>query len=233
MNRYEFDSLINFPNNYFVSRKYGYVFVSVPKCATSTMKKFLFEHVEKVSTEGVDIHGYGNYPKKPFLAPSDIFTNILMFKLFFVFSVVRNPYDRIISAYLDKIVRNKPEKLQITETLGVHFSFDVSFDDFLSALTRISPCAMDPHFSPQFNVLNLDKIKYDQLLRFESLSSDLVSLCSNLSVSNDFDIQKLNVVHHSTNVEAFKENFINNEHIFTINKIYSTDFSNLKYTSLV
>lgn len=81
----------------------------------------------------------------------------------YVFSCLRNPFTRALSAYLDKIVTGaKTDRMEFRRR-PVN-----TFESFLRAISDFNPTQMDPHFRPQYLNLNYPKIAYDALLYLES-----------------------------------------------------------------
>ena len=95
---------------------------------------------------------------------------------YFAFSFVRHPFDRLVSAYLDKIVNNKVEFYN-TVAENIHKKYgNVTFENFLLHIlsTRYDP---DPHWIPYYKVCPYcDITKYAQSQftgRLETFESDL------------------------------------------------------------
>jgi hypothetical protein len=86
------------------------------------------------------------------------------------FTFVRNPYSRILSGYLDKIVADEAEWARLSEELQL--TEKPSFRDFLVRLGEMDPVWIDIHFKSQFLLTRPDVIDYDFIGRFETLDRD-------------------------------------------------------------
>jgi hypothetical protein len=81
----------------------------------------------------------------------------------YLISSVRNPFARLLSAYLDKVLRDDRRLYNEVRHLQ-----NVSFIDFLRALKAFKPNRMDRHFRPQHLNLNYPKIAYDAIFYLEN-----------------------------------------------------------------
>jgi hypothetical protein len=71
------------------------------------------------------------------------------------FSVVRNPFARVLSAYLNKVGPRKHVWQHISLSIGLKPETHPSLDDLLRALLDHDPFAVDKHFQPQWiNILH-------------------------------------------------------------------------------
>lgn len=67
------------------------------------------------------------------------------------FTVVRNPFARALSAYLDKMRPGDPHGRGFCNRYGLAPRVDrIGFDSFLACLAADHPRRMDPHFRPQY-----------------------------------------------------------------------------------
>jgi hypothetical protein len=147
-----------------ISHKYGYIFVHVPKCGGTSFEKFLFE------IEGVSRPDYlGNLSKenkrKYFLDHrknqvhcfhSEI--DITLREEYFSFSIVRNPFDRVVSEY----------------TWDPQFK-NISFLDFLNMQNKWQP----RHKNAQVDFM--DK-HLNFIGRFENLQDDFNTICDKIGI---------------------------------------------------
>ena len=83
-----------------------------------------------------------------------------------VFVTIRNPYSRVLSAFLDKFRFDAYRKK--------HGAFDLTPDGFDAFLRWLDAGGLprDAHWAPQVNLLALPLDRYDAVLRFESLRDD-------------------------------------------------------------
>jgi hypothetical protein len=71
------------------------------------------------------------------------------------FTVVRNPFARTLSAYLNKVGLGKKPWIRISATMGLSPDVHPSLEDLLQAMIDSNPFTIDKHFQPQWmNVLH-------------------------------------------------------------------------------
>lgn len=101
---------------------------------------------------------------------------------YFRFAVLRAPFDRLLSAYIEKFVmgRNSPENIQHTASvvvpvqraLGfdrVDYDHGITFRQFIACITSADPAKLDAHWRPQ--ALYLAGMQYDALFRIDQIDA--------------------------------------------------------------
>jgi hypothetical protein len=173
-----------FRNVMHISRTYNYVYVANPKAACSTLKLIL----SKAELNDPDFTPESLHHRKhlPLLTPN-MLTEKERRSLFdgsrYVFSFVRHPFKRAVSAYTDKILGNKQQKREILEALGKQDeknSYPVSFDDFIAVIADQDPATLNPHWRPQSLNLATDLIRYDFIGRLESFDAGMAQVRARL-----------------------------------------------------
>jgi hypothetical protein len=119
--------------------------------------------------------------RSPLLGIKDVpsFPGILGDNRFLKFCFVRNPYGRLLSAYIDKIERNRPQKQEILRQLGYDdedIERPISFSQFVHAVAEQPISAMNSHWRMQFYQTMQTEIDYDFIGRFEQLDTDLLKI---------------------------------------------------------
>lgn len=138
----------------FICEELKLLYYPVPKAASSTVRRYLIEH------------GFADR-RPPELTHNDIqhfsFPRINLTRAMELqnegyrsFAVVRNPYDRIVSCYFDKIVGagSNPGPsagfVRYNQLLGKQiFHNDMTFPEFIRMISRIPDFAADAHFRCQ------------------------------------------------------------------------------------
>ncbi len=151
-----------------VSRSWRYVYIRIPKSANSSVVSALF----------------GRFPE-PGLDPADLdrakvrathFRNLGVGDLFrlrgyFFFSVVRNPYGRVLSAFLDKFREGDKHLAMYGERVATHDGGKVTFRAFCRYLADGGE-AENAHWMRQSRILGLAD-RMDFVGRLETLDADL------------------------------------------------------------
>ena len=146
-----------------VSLEHGFFYNRIPKVANSTIVLAL---ARACGFEARD----ADEAKAAFRRPSDLTADeVRAFEACFKFTVVRNPYSRVLSAYRNKIAGGK---IKIA-------SRDTSFTDFCRYLDNGNLFA-DAHWAPQSSLLLISLDEFDYVARFEDLHAGLSHVFSNL-----------------------------------------------------
>jgi hypothetical protein len=157
-----------------------YCYFRIPKCANSTIVRTLAYYDPKLTFDPKDLTG--EVIKSEF---NLLFTKALTIssftKKYFLFTFVRNPYSRILSAYLDKI-EGFEEKFAINrESVGAFSDSgqDLTFEAFVSYLEN-GGLYKNPHWTPQTLMLPVSIKELDFVGRVENLDEDLKYIVNRL-----------------------------------------------------
>jgi hypothetical protein len=215
-----------------ISLKNNFVYAATAKCGCSTIKKTLIRlELEDDALEFFDPEDIHRREFSPFLTPLQI-PNISKFLSngnTFRFCFSRHPFERILSAYLDKIVRNKPEKAQIMAQLGKepNSTEQITFAAFVDAVVDQPVEKMDPHWRTQYHQTFQDKISYDFIGRVERLETDLLIVGEKLGV--DIGAYYSEETRHMTNARNYIGDFFTTDIRRKVAVKYAIDFEYFAY----
>ena len=99
----------------------------------------------------------------------------------FRFAFVRNPYDRVLSAFLDKVANGRVRRFR--KLLSLPIEGDVSFRQFLEAVSQQSTYSMNRHWRPQANLIS-PRVRLDFLGRFEQFDADFALVRRTLNIED-------------------------------------------------
>ncbi|WP_425400428.1 sulfotransferase family 2 domain-containing protein [Aeoliella sp.] len=94
---------------------------------------------------------------------------------YFRFAVVRNPWERLVSCYYDKVrlVHLEPARQWIFPQYGERLRTDMSFVDFVRAVATLSDNGADEHFASQWPMITYEgSLAVDHVTRFEHLHQE-------------------------------------------------------------
>ncbi len=169
----------NFDYSINISLKHKYMFVETPKAGCSTIKSILqkmeLDRPDFVRSEARDLH-YREF--SPLLRPAQVgsFNTFMARNDIFKFCFTRNPYSRLLSAYLEKICQNKPPKQNILQHLGYDpndIQRAIAFPEFVDGVCSQAPIQMNPHWRIQYFQTFRAHIDYDFVGTVENFSEDL------------------------------------------------------------
>lgn len=163
--------------NLLVNHSKKYVFIDNPKSASSTVKMELWdlERAEgRKSGEPLptSIHG------APFLRTS-YGREILGY---LAFAVVRNPYARVLSAYLDKIVSEPATGNIFRKQARIGSGASVTFPEFVKILSQSTTIEDDRHWTEQYDNLLQGCFRIDLLGSVENLDGFLAAFAERYGV---------------------------------------------------
>jgi chondroitin 4-sulfotransferase 11 len=165
----------------------GAVYIEVPKVACSSIK------ITLASLLGIDLEAVGGDPHKVhFPAPASCQSGPTLYPGLFTFAFVRNPWDRLVSCYRDKILGEAPDFTSFHPARGVAcclarfdvFRAGMSFDEFVKAVAAVPDKEADDHFRSQhtFVTNTLGGVGVDFVGRFETLGRDFQRVCEKLGL---------------------------------------------------
>lgn len=102
----------------------------------------------------------------------------------FKFALVRNPYDKLVSCYENKI--KKPYDLWVVATNYKKIYEDMPFKEFVKAISSIPDNEADRHFKSQcfFLMSKQGKLIPDFIGKFENLEEDYKKICKKIGIKN-------------------------------------------------
>lgn len=208
-----------------ISPKYNCVYIGVPKVASSSIKYTLWlmetdgsqAQMKKVKRSS---NPFNHHKKLDYYLYSDDL---------YRFTVVRNPYERVLSCYFDKIL----SELR-TQFLGLglkNYLRDrpLEFLEFLSLIHKQSPEKMDIHWRPQADIVQQNKINYDLIGRFETIGADMVTVLTQINADEKFIAPWRQPANTRTGKKLAK--YIGREERDLIREIYAKDFSQFGYST--
>jgi len=137
----------------------GYLYLNNPKAACSSIKLAIAKHLGLEYEELIrrsKPHSVILARRKPNL---------------FSFSVIRNPYDRLVSLWADML--NGPQKDDaLNQNRTLQQWKDVSFDEFVRGVVKIPDKYMNPHVMPQHRLIGCTHgVRANWLILFEHLGN--------------------------------------------------------------
>ena len=159
-----------------------YLYQPITKCACTTIKTLLLE----VENLPIDKDEWRRHQKRFNKFPGILgLSDAQRMDVFngrtdtFKFVIVRNPYMRLASVYCDKFVQ-KPDAYWINQIRdsaikqGMALSEVITFEEFVTVVSRQSFAEMNDHWRPQFYEGRFQTIKFDFVGRMEMMPGDLI-----------------------------------------------------------
>ena len=124
---------------------HGFIYLNNPKVGCSTIKSSLWTGVRgKPPGQDQSVHVLEGSPFANTLPEPSVVAQA------FVFTFVRNPYERLVSAYLDKVKHRSDNVWRGFATRrGLDPEAEVSFDRFVALIASQPVEENDPHWRPQ------------------------------------------------------------------------------------
>lgn len=223
-----FNSAVN------ISLRDRFVFVENPKVASSTIKSRL--HANALSSlKNIRVGPHPDIANSPFIKPYQLPDEALAEYLFgpdfFRFTFVRNPFNRLLSSYLDKIVGSAQEKGYVDGFWKRKYGSakeQYTFSEFVEYIAESPDNMRDKHWRTQHRITLSSYIDYTFVGRFEMLTEHLLHVndISGIDFSNIKEISP-----HKTNANSKLREFYTDDITERVRNIYKIDFDTFCYAS--
>lgn len=169
-----------------ISHKHKYIYFYVPKVACTSIRNLLaigdglkwYHPWDKTQTKFEYIYLQDSNNKK--------------YDNYFKFAFVRNPWDRLVSCYFDKVVgsRTRPDSIAIKNGEYIQFKKrykknfkTMTFPEFVCMVKDLDEKSSNGHFRSQHTFMNKEKLNF--IGRFEQLQVDLNVVKKKFDLPND------------------------------------------------
>jgi hypothetical protein len=196
-----------------IDRERKYVYFRIPKSANTTVISSLLSGRPEANIKGIR--------KKQFDSIGDV--EVDEFKCSIKFTLVRSPYTRVLSAFLNKINNGKRAEL-IRKKLGLEKDAYVSFDAFIEYLEK-GGIYEDGHWLPQSCIAPVDIIRDIEILKFENIDEDLPNFLSSKMGIFDLETQ----ANHATGANNKVGEFYTPILAQRVYELYKKDFELFSY----
>jgi hypothetical protein len=219
---------------------HGILYLSIPKCASTTIRMALSTLIGHAppSLEQIHKRRYSGL-KSPFQVGFATFHRLALDPKTLRFSFVRNPYDRLVSAWADKY-QDRPLVPGNSFLIDKYLKFRsmtgrslpgageaLSFAAFVDFATATAAERLDPHWQPQDDILDTPGIALDFIGRVESFEQDFARVLQHVGVNQvmrDWINARLNQSPHRPWQDYYTPAIADQAY-----RAYERDFDRLRY----
>lgn len=192
-----------------IYHRYKLIHIHIPKCGGTSIEKFMgISFIWPIPYIEYSWGLYKTHELQHITCTEMLDLNIISrdkFKSYFKFAVIRNPYERMVSAICGA------KKISDIKT----FRYLLKYSD----LSHV-------HYDPQAPFI-YDKdgnLQVDRVIRFENYGKEVIDLLTNIT-GNKIISKKHNSNYHKTNYMSYYDT----ESLGIVNKMYARDFELLGY----
>ena len=203
-----------------VDRDRGFIYFRVPKAANSTIAATLFpSSKDEVAADTA---------KRVFARASDLSRQEVaeLRERFFLFTVVRDPFSRLASAYLHKVRNGVKARHQVVEHFRCANPNEVSFLEFCRFLAE-GGRNLNPHWYRQVDLIPCGIERLHFVGRMESLDEAMAHIIARIGGGLSGKIR--NVRGHGTGAAEKLRELYCAETVAIVHQLYAADFAAFGY----
>ena len=144
---------------------------------------------------------------------------------YFIFTFCRNPFTRILSCYLDRIVGRDESYFVLKKRVGAGGDFAPDFPAFLEMLGEPGVLDLDTHWKPQHRNIAVDYFPYRFIGHFEDFATEFPALLAWLYRGNE----KLGEVRPGTSATSQLAAYYDDQATRLVRDLYRRDFELFGY----
>lgn len=210
------------------------VYIETPKVACTSIKKFMMDQYAGGSFPLENKSLVHNRTVSPLKQISELTAEEALAVYgpgFQRFSFVRNPFSRLLSGYLDKLVSNEYERNRHLPLMGFEPGSHPTLLDFLERLAEKTDATRDIHFTTQSALLMVNSVDYTFIGRFEGFQQDFLQMQNLL-----YDIKHTGQSyedfgkHHASNANEKLTQYYGPRETELVREIYQADFDFFGYS---
>jgi chondroitin 4-sulfotransferase 11 len=206
-------------------------FIHVPKVAGLFIKNFFTEDLQIPYSYTPDIEDAGTPDERKFIADLG---HVPLFKIdrtkFFVFGFVRNPWDRLVSAYFYMKKGGQPGNRDDKKSYEKYFKYNKSFEEFVDHFyENRSFYFQQNHLKTQsYYLQNKNVIDLDFLGKYEDLYRDMNNLLVKLNIKSKVNIEE--IPEKNISIHNHYKKYYNAEMVRKVAELYRADAKNFNYS---
>jgi len=209
-----------------ISLRHRYLYYATSKVACSTIKSTLIRL--EIGDEALGPTEVHLRDRSPLLTPvqAGSLPRLLADPGVLKFTFVRNPFTRVLSAYLEKMRGDKPHKHLILRQLG-RFDGEVTFEEFVDAVAAQPVVQRDHHWKVQWHLLLEGRLRFDVIGSFERFDEDFAAI--GRRISPDFPRYVRHERRHAVNAGTALRDHYDARLVEKVRRIYADDFEAFGY----
>ena len=181
-------------HNNILLEKHKAIYFNIPKVASTSIRKIIVE-ILNLNQKWIDLSVL-HKRDFPFIKRKYLNTK---YNNYIKFCFVRNPYDRLVSCYNNRVLRESVTKWGYIKWVHVNFlslwNFYawMSFREFVEEICKIDDINADPHFKSQYKILSYKWkiIDLNFIWKFENLNKDFNKLTNLLWIKEKIKLPHL------------------------------------------
>ena len=151
--------------------------------------KCIFIHIPKCAGNSIDVFFTGRHQRHGCMLDYEDQLGVAKLSTYFKFTVVRNPWDRIVSyfSFVKKLIQNENQPSK--EMLISEYGIDFTFDDFVKNKLNVLTVGGTKYVNKLKTANQIDWIKnskneldIDYICKFENLQYDFNEVCDKIGI---------------------------------------------------